>query len=74
MIFLRLSAALMLTIAAGIVIADEHQSNAEEWDRDVGKPAQGLVAMGWVGSPVSLEAVKGNTIVLAFWNTDVPWC
>ena len=41
------------------------------WDKDVGKPAPKLMAAGWVGTPVSLEAVKGNTVVLAFWNADV---
>ena len=69
--FHRISAALVLTLAAGIAIAAEEQ---EKWDRDAGKPAPGLVAAGWIGTPVSLEAVKGNTVVLAFWNADVPWC
>lgn len=46
-------------------------SRAEDWDKDVGKPAPKLMAAGWVGTPVSLEAVKGNTVVLAFWNADI---
>jgi hypothetical protein len=36
----------------------------------VGKPASELIAAGWVGSPVTLRGVKGNTVVLSFWNGD----
>ena len=43
-----------------------------EEDPDVGKPAPALLAAGWVGTPVSLEAVRGNVVVLAFWNADIP--
>jgi len=75
MVFQRRSAALVLAIAACIAVAAEEQHwNVEKWDQDTGKPAPRLVAAGWVGTPVSLEAVKGNTVVLAFWNADVPWC
>lgn len=42
------------------------------WDRDIGKPAPVLVASEWIGTPVSLDAVRGNTVVLAFWNADIP--
>ncbi|MBE7467128.1 MAG: hypothetical protein HS116_26955 [Planctomycetes bacterium] len=44
---------------------------AERWDKDVGKEAPALIASAWIGTPVSLEAVKGNCVVLAFWNADV---
>ncbi len=47
-------------------------SQQERWDKDVGKPAPELVAAGWMGTPISLESIKGNTIVLGFWNADVP--
>ncbi len=38
----------------------------------LGKPAPELIASGWVGLPVSLSAVRGNTVVLVFWNADIP--
>jgi hypothetical protein len=44
----------------------------EQFDIDKGKPAPELVSAGWVGTPVSLSAVHGNTVVLAFWNADIP--
>jgi hypothetical protein len=44
----------------------------EQFDIDKGKPAPELVPAGWVGTPVSLSAVRGNTVVLAFWNADIP--
>ena len=47
------------------------RAEADKWDKDVGKPAPKLMAAGWAGTPVSLEAIKGNTVVLAFWNADV---
>ena len=72
MAFHRLSAALVLALAAGVAVAGEE--TLEILGRDVGKPAPRLVAAGWLGTPVLLDAVKGNTVVLAFWNTDVPWC
>jgi hypothetical protein len=36
----------------------------------VGQPAPTLNGTLWVGQPVSLDAVKGNVVVLAFWNID----
>lgn len=75
MIFQRLSAALVLVLAAGFTNAAEEQPRTEvNWEHDAGKPAPRLVAAGWIRTPVSLEAVKGNTVVLAFWNLDVAWC
>jgi hypothetical protein len=71
MAFNRLSAILALIFAIGIAVGGEENG---KWDRDAGKPAPRLVAASWIGNPVSLEAVKGNTVVLAFWNADVPWC
>ena len=71
-------------------------SAQETWDKDLGKPAPRLFPAGWVGTPVSLDALRkseggaaedpaagttvvrgpqvsgGNTVVLAFWNADVP--
>jgi hypothetical protein len=67
----------------------------EKWDKDIGKPAPRLFPGGWVGTPVSLDALRksganaepgteggtvakkseisgGNTVVLAFWNADIP--
>ncbi|HLX63799.1 MAG TPA: hypothetical protein VKX17_21185 [Planctomycetota bacterium] len=60
--------------AAGALLlafAMQAYSIEEKWDADNGKPAPPLTAAGWVGTPVSMEAIKGNTVVLAFWNADV---
>lgn len=42
----------------------------EAWDKDVGKPAPELIPSAWLGTPVDLDHVRGNTIILAFWNAD----
>jgi peroxiredoxin len=39
----------------------------------LGKPAPELISAGWVGSPVTLRGVKGNTVVLNFWNGDTAY-
>lgn len=81
-----------ILLAAGAVAS----AQAERWDKDIGKPAPRLFPAGWVGTPVSLEALRksdanaaaatdsgatvsrkaeisgGNTVVLAFWNADIP--
>lgn len=31
-----------------------------------------LAGSSWIGTPVSLNAVKGNAAVLIFWNFDTP--
>ena len=36
---------------------------------DIGQPGPALVSSGWDGSPVSLSAAKGNTVLLAFWDS-----
>jgi hypothetical protein len=43
----------------------------DAWDKDVGKPAPALAPAAWLGTPVSLDHVRGNTIIVAFWNADV---
>jgi hypothetical protein len=76
-------------------IAASAQAQTESWDKDVGKTAPRLYPGGWVGTPVSLDALRksaanaegsgdgstvtrkaeisgGNTVVLAFWNADIP--
>jgi hypothetical protein len=79
-------------LAAGVAAS----AQVERWDKDNGKPAPRLYPAGWVGTPVSLDALRksdanaatetdsgatvsrkaeisgGNTIVLAFWNADIP--
>ena len=61
-----MAGALALLLSAGAATAQER------WDKDLGKPAPPLIAAAWHGSPVSLESVRGNTVVLAFWNADIP--
>jgi len=43
----------------------------DDWKKDMGKEGPGLTATGWAGTPVSLDAVRGNSVTLAFWNADV---
>ena len=54
-----------------LVLAFATLADTEKWDADNGKPAPALTGAGWIGTPVSLDAIKGNTVVLAFWNADV---
>jgi len=39
----------------------------------LGKPAPDLISAGWVGSPVTLRGVRGNTVVLNFWSADTAY-
>lgn len=56
-------------VAAALVFA----SVCAEEQRDMrGRAAPPLAGPVWVGVPVSLDAVKGNAAVLAFWNGDAP--
>ena len=59
-----------LVVAA--VGAASASAQSTRWDKYNGQKAPALVAAAWSGTPVSLEAVKGNTVVLAFWNADIP--
>ena len=86
--FLTMAPAFLLAMAVAALAQDK-------WDKDVGKPAPRLFPAGWVGMPVSLDALRksdanapseaegatvarkaeisgGNTVVLAFWNADIP--
>jgi hypothetical protein len=60
-----LTAAFALALCAGAFAGEE------TWRKDLGKDASPLRGAGWTGSPVSLDAVHGNAVVLAFWNADV---
>ena len=59
-------------LVAACLAAPLSATEQERWDKDMGKPAPELVPSAWIGSPVSLSAVRGNTVVLAFWNADIP--
>ena len=61
-----------LLLAAALSLSPAPQDDEDSWNRDFGKPAPELMSAGWVGTPVSLRAVRGNTLVLAFWNADIP--
>ena len=63
---------LAIPVTLGLFLGIPSAFGSDETNKDVGKVAPMLTASGWVGSPVSLGAVKGNTVVLAFWNGDVP--
>jgi hypothetical protein len=47
-------------------------ARAESFKDLKGQPAPALTGSVWVGVPVSLNAVKGNAVLLAFWNADAP--
>jgi hypothetical protein len=90
------SLAFLLAAAASLITSATAQAQVESWDKDNGKPAPRLFPAGWVGTPVSLDALRksqvnategsepggtvtrkaeiggGNTVVLAFWNADIP--
>jgi hypothetical protein len=90
------TAALALIPGFLLALAAAAQAQTEKWDKDIGKPAPRLYPAGWVGTPVSLDALRksdanatpetdsgatvarkseisgGNTVVLAFWNADIP--
>ena len=59
------SAAILLALCAGAFAGEE------TWRKDLGKDGSPLRAAGWTGNPVTLDAVHGNAVVLAFWNADV---
>ncbi len=58
-------------LAASLLLASTAAAQ-DRWDKYVGESASRLLGAGWVGTPVSLDAVKGNTVIVAFWNADVP--
>jgi hypothetical protein len=64
------SAALSLLLACAL--APAAATDANPLGTDIGRDAPELIGAGWTGTPVSLSAVRGNTVVLAFWNADIP--
>ncbi len=64
--------ATLAALVAGVLLPGIAAAATERWDRDVGRDAPDLLAASWIGSPVSLDAVQGNTVVIAFWNADIP--
>jgi len=90
------SLAFLLSALASLAVASTAQAQAEKWDKDIGKPTPRLFPAAWIGTPVSLDALRksnvnategtdpgstlarkaeiggGNTVVLAFWNADIP--
>jgi len=66
--------AVLLVLATGLFRADAQQDRDEMAGQEtLGKPAPELMAAGWIGSPVTLRSVKGNTVVLNFWNNDTTY-
>jgi len=66
---------------AAVLMAGMIPASAQDRDLDLmnsgkdtlGKPAPELISAGWVGSPVTLRGVKGNLVVLNFWNSDTAY-
>jgi len=48
----------IIAAVLGLAVGTEARAQAERWDKDVGKPAPRLIAAGWVGTPVSLDALR----------------
>ena len=73
---LRLRAFALGLIAWAGALAGAAQPQAggapERWDKYIGETAPRLNADSWSGTPVSLDAVRGNCVILAFWNGDIP--
>jgi hypothetical protein len=67
---MRATTAVVALASAAMVGSLAWAGAPKDWQEDVGKPAAPLVSGGWEGSPVSLEAVKGNVVLLAFWNCE----
>jgi peroxiredoxin len=63
----------ILSLAAGLVAAEAQDDEMMAGKETIGKPAPELMAAGWIGSPVTLRSVKGNTVVLNFWNNDTTY-
>jgi len=61
----------LLTIAGLPALGQDDEMMAGK--ETIGKPAPELMAAGWIGSPVTLRSVKGNTVVLNFWNNDTTY-
>jgi hypothetical protein len=62
----------MLVLSA-LALLGSTLSAAEAQQKDMkGQPAGPLNGAFWVGVPVSMDAVKGNMVMLAFWNADAP--
>ena len=60
-----------MAVWALLLCAASLQAVESDWKKDLGKDAPPLVAAGWAGTPVSLDNVRGNAVVLSFWNADV---
>jgi hypothetical protein len=60
------------TTVLAVALASSVTASSGSWDQDVGTAAPALVPAGWVGTPLTLDAVRGNVVVLAFWNADIP--
>ena len=65
--------ALALAAVLGLPLADAQDDPMMSGKDTIGKPAPELMAAGWIGSPVTLRSVKGNTVVLNFWNNDTTY-
>lgn len=68
----RFSSALVSCLILGAASVRGTAQEQPRWDAHIGEPAPELVSTGWVGTPVSLETVRGNVVILAFWNADIP--
>jgi peroxiredoxin len=63
----------VLGLATGLVAAEAQDDEMMAGKETIGKVAPELMAAGWIGSPVTLRSVKGNTVVLNFWNNDTTY-
>ena len=69
----RTAAVLVILLAGASSATAQNQGSRELMEsgkETLGKPAPELISAGWIGSPVTLRGVRGNTVVLNFWNGD----
>ncbi len=67
-------ASILMIVGTGLPASS--QDNRDLMDsglETLGKPAPELLSAGWVGSPVTLRGVRGNTVVLNFWSGDTAY-
>jgi hypothetical protein len=68
-----IASGVLFVLLAGILPALGQDDEMMAGKDTIGKPAPELLAAGWIGSPVTLRSVKGNTVVLNFWNSDTTY-
>jgi len=62
----------LMTCAMLLALGAALGASEESWDAHNGEQGAELIGSDWIGTPLSLDDVRGNVVVLAFWNADIP--